>query len=983
MSPETEISLNGVHYAFCAIKGKHFRVGSLVANWRDFVLQEPVEEAALAREGIWVREEVQPPLPCGVMCCGLGSFWPGMGRSLYDNFPVARAAMDRIAALADWDVLGLMAETDMDCISQTRWQIPYLFLLEYAQWCQFRSLGLTPRLICGHSLGELLGLCFSGIYTLPSVWYLLETRAMHMAELERRGEREGGMLAVPADRETIAAVLKEWPNLRISNRNTRRQYILSGPREELLKARKHLRRERIPAVMLNMDLAFHNPAMRILRTISWRRLMGLPALPAKFPLLSCVDSQPYPEDREAISKRIADLDENAVDWVSLLETIEAQYPCSLLVELGPQETLCGITAETLTECPCIPADRKGHEAEAMRAACARLFAEGFLEWDAIEKEARKNSPQPASFPAPPPAPRPLPTDIPEEDVETITDILGEACKISGKKITLDMDLRQDLGIRSSSFPFLMLEAERRLGHPVILENLFQITTVADLVLFLLGRTPRPSGGATPHLAIDPRFLKSRRPIGRYAPGGEPMQPIDPLAVGMGAELPFCLVVNDHALGRLPITAPINMCAEPYMSEGVGGMVIILAPDENTPSFDLPTGLSWLGILRRFPENTDADEMRRWFAQIRARAGNVPLKVIAWAGPEDPAQLVQDCADLLELEICHAPAGEIVWKGVEDGEVRFCKNSAIFKDIFPDSDPPLPTVGTLFQGLFHLSGFADTALAENSLPGIPPGSVTPGKLLQLVAATGKILLPRLVPIGFTDFHVKRLPTVSPGITRECRISSLSRFTLMYEGAITRICNMAISVATLGPYAGKNGEWEPVGTVACLMGATSETFPAIWHAGSPGKIAADRPTLAEFYAHWKIGSKWQLLAEISEAVFALDGEMVEGYEATPASGRDAAEMWLLLDAVFQGALWTLLCREGVAEPKWESMGFIRFAAISVEEWDSCRIQWRISWRDKNLIRFDAQICGPDGNLLATLHNLEFNNGLLDAGRNDDGA
>lgn len=64
--------------------------------------------------------------------------------------------MDRIARAADWDVLALLDETDVEKIGLTRWQQPYLFLLEYAQWSHLASLGLRPSLICGHSLGELI-----------------------------------------------------------------------------------------------------------------------------------------------------------------------------------------------------------------------------------------------------------------------------------------------------------------------------------------------------------------------------------------------------------------------------------------------------------------------------------------------------------------------------------------------------------------------------------------------------------------------------------------------------------------------------------------------------------------------------------------------------------------------------------------------------------------------------------------------------------
>lgn len=236
------------------------------------------------------------------MCCGLGSVWPGMGRELYDHVPAARAMMDRIAAVAGWDVLGLMDETDVEKISRTRWQSPYLFMVELAQWSVLESLGLNPALFCGHSLGELIALCLAGIYTPEVGWYILDTRAAHMAELEARPGADTGMMAVHAERSVIDEAHTAWPDLYISNYNTPRQYILSGPRPVLLEARKSLRKRRIPAMMLNVSLAFHHPGMRVLRDLSLRRLGALDMAPPRRPALSCVTTQFYPPDQPGICR---------------------------------------------------------------------------------------------------------------------------------------------------------------------------------------------------------------------------------------------------------------------------------------------------------------------------------------------------------------------------------------------------------------------------------------------------------------------------------------------------------------------------------------------------------------------------------------------------------------------------------------------------------------------------------------------------------
>ena len=312
---EGEIACDGVRFADLPHGGAVWHAGSVVPAWRQELLAlgarpDAAALEAMGQRGIWLHPQGDVP-PLAVMCCGQGAVWPGMGRELYDHFPAARAAMDRIARAADWDVLALLDETDVEKIGLTRWQQPYLFLLEYAQWSHLASLGLRPSLICGHSLGELIALCLAGVYEPEVAWYILDTRSTHMAELEARATRETGMMAVPAEASVIEEARKTWPQLYVSNYNSPRQFIISGPRDVLLEARKSLRKRRIPAIMLNVSLAFHHPSMRVLRDMSLRRLNALAMQAPQIPMLSCITTRPYPDDQPGICEHIGDLDDDA------------------------------------------------------------------------------------------------------------------------------------------------------------------------------------------------------------------------------------------------------------------------------------------------------------------------------------------------------------------------------------------------------------------------------------------------------------------------------------------------------------------------------------------------------------------------------------------------------------------------------------------------------------------------------------------------
>ena len=571
---QDEIALDGVRYANLHQAGQQWRVGAVSPAWRQELLALPANPdrddlARLEDRGLWIAP-VQgagvPPL--AVMCCGLGSVWPGMGRELYDNFSVARAAMDRLAAVADWDILGLMDETDVEKISLTRWQSPYVFMLEYAQWSVLASLGLSPTLFCGHSIGEMTGLCVSGILEPEVAWYIIDTRAVHMGEMEARATRETGMMSVHADLSVISEACAAWPALYVSNYNTPQQFILSGPREVLQEARKSLRKRRIPAIVLNVSLAFHHPSMRVLRDISLRRLSALEMNAPTRLLLSCTNAQFYPGDPASTYTHIADLDENSVRWTECVQTMWNREGIRYFLELGPQDTLCSLVADNEPQATCFSVGRKGHEVEGMRQACARLYSLGYLSREAVEARVRSagaDARMLAGKPAPhcglrPVAPLNGPVagpatasqqaedlaegkalrqdgvseqgaganPVPESDatatasyadsLAAVLQILAHACGRPVEDLRPEMDLRYDLALRSSRFPLIVQDVEKALGISVNFEDLLQVSTVGDLARVL-------SGGA--RASADKRDVTTEKtsvtatlcaePLRRYAP----------------------------------------------------------------------------------------------------------------------------------------------------------------------------------------------------------------------------------------------------------------------------------------------------------------------------------------------------------------------------------------------------------------------------------------------------------------------------------
>ncbi len=479
---------NGVRLVELTHEGAAWRLGATTPNWRNAISNlsaTPTQEnfQDLQGQGIWLSPAKTPPR-VAITCAGQGTLWMHMGRELYDTFPAARAAMDRVAAVASWDVLSLMDDTDLEKISRTRYQAPYIFLVSYAQACYLESLGFKPDLYSGHSLGELVALFLAGSLSLEDAWTIFDKRFLLVDELEHGSKHDTGMMAVYAPLDVVEEAINTFVGLRISNYNSPTQYILSGPRDILAEARRSLRKRKFPAIILNVSMAFHHPHLRVLRDVSVEGLLKLDIKGTHTPAMSNVTAGIYPDDKINIVEYILDLDENAVRWVDCVRTMWGEYNIRHFVELGPSDVISGLTADIEPNARCLSVCRKGKEVEAMRRAVAELYALGHISGPSLyvvpddlempskadtsivgqaEQESQKNS-----------------LEKTPPHVEDIMPILMEITGLPRHKLAAHMDLRHDLAMRSSRFPVIIHKLETTFDIQINFEDIMHVSTIGDL-----------------------------------------------------------------------------------------------------------------------------------------------------------------------------------------------------------------------------------------------------------------------------------------------------------------------------------------------------------------------------------------------------------------------------------------------------------------------------------------------------------------------
>ncbi|MCC5600905.1 type I polyketide synthase [Nostoc favosum] len=195
---------------------------------------------------------------------GQGSQYVGMAQQLYQTQPIFRQALERceeiLSSYLEIPLLKVLypATGENSPLDSTAYTQPALFAIEYALAELWKSWGVTPDIVMGHSVGEYVAATVAGVFSLEDGLKLIAQRGRLMQTLPSDGE----MVAILADEERVATAIAPFAKeVSIAAINGPENIVISGRCRAIRNVVSTLEASGVKTTPLQVSHAFHSPLM--------------------------------------------------------------------------------------------------------------------------------------------------------------------------------------------------------------------------------------------------------------------------------------------------------------------------------------------------------------------------------------------------------------------------------------------------------------------------------------------------------------------------------------------------------------------------------------------------------------------------------------------------------------------------------------------------------------------------------------------------
>ncbi|WP_051819421.1 type I polyketide synthase [Streptomyces sp. NRRL S-920] len=500
-------------------------------------------------------------LGTGFLFTGQGALHRGTARLLHERFPVVREVLDdcerQYAALTGGDSLlapllgtehGTAHGPEREPGAEPDWPTdvaqPALFALQSALVRLWKTAGITPAVVAGHSVGEYAALHAAGALSLADGLRLTARRGALM----RRLCAPGGMLAVPVELSAALDLAAEVPGVELAATNGPRSQVLAGPDAAVESLVALLAERGIPAQRLAVRHAFHtallDPALDGLRELC----AEVDLTPCEVPFVSGLDGRTRPPGWAPDADYVVRQAREPVRFADALRELGTSHAdAGTLLELGPHSTLSGHARRALPDRAVHPTLWRGAGLGPLWDAAAGLYRAGApVDWRAFMGGAGRRIPLPGyrfqhkDYWTGPENHLPRPAQPARDGAEVAAEVaqdeaavervLQHIIKVTAKHLSYDTsEIAEDasffdLGADSLQMIGVLRELEEEHRVKVSMRELFEEAGSAKgLALIIVGKM----GGGAPHAA----------PATAVAPAPTPVPPSVPAPAPASAPTP--------------------------------------------------------------------------------------------------------------------------------------------------------------------------------------------------------------------------------------------------------------------------------------------------------------------------------------------------------------------------------------------------------------------------------------------------------------
>nr|APD71871.1 type I polyketide synthase 6 [Streptomyces sp.] len=225
---------------------------------------------------------------------GQGSQWQGMALELFDSSPVFAARLVEceraLAPFTDWSLLDVLRGVEgapgfdrVDVVQPALWAVMVSLA---ALW---RSVGIEPDAVIGHSQGEIAAAAVSGALSLDDAAKVVALRSRAIVKLAGTG----GMVSVALPADEVRELITRWDGaIDIAAHNGPRSVVVAGEVTALEELVAHCKDNKMRAKRIPVDYASHSAHVESLRDELLDALSSLTPRAVKVPFLSTVTGQP-------------------------------------------------------------------------------------------------------------------------------------------------------------------------------------------------------------------------------------------------------------------------------------------------------------------------------------------------------------------------------------------------------------------------------------------------------------------------------------------------------------------------------------------------------------------------------------------------------------------------------------------------------------------------------------------------------------------